>query len=144
MSKVQWALAIALAFVVVSSAGVHYANAYIADPDLRYPVILLTKLTGGLGSVFFLGRAAVLFGTIRVLARAPGVEPGLQTLLGMIAVAVSSAIACITGASFMVTKSGAIAYWSLPIVLVFGVLGAFSTRYLWREWQMYRRSKCRA
>jgi hypothetical protein len=139
MGKVQRALAIAFAFVVVSSAAVIYANASLADPDLRYPVVLLTKLAGGLGAVFFLGRAAVLFVKLRVLARAPGAAQGLQTLLGMLAMAVGSAMSCILGASLMVTKSGALTYWPLPIVLVFGGLGAFSTRYLWREWQTHRR-----
>jgi hypothetical protein len=144
MRKVQWALGIAFAFVIVSTAAVLYSNASIADADLRYPIVLLSKLIGGLGAVFFLGRAAVLFVKLRVLARSPRTEQGLQTLLGMLAIAVASGIACVLGAFLMASHSRPIRYWPLPIVLVFGVLGALSTRYLWREWQMYRRLRHKA
>jgi predicted ABC-type sugar transport system permease subunit len=138
MDRVAWALAIGLAIALGSIVGVLYADHSIADPALRYPVTLVTKLAGGLGAAFFFGRAAVLSVKRRVLARAPAAGTAFHTVTGSLALAAMSAIACAFGVALMVTQSRKIQLWPLPIVLIFGMLGAISTRNLWRVWQIYR------
>jgi hypothetical protein len=139
MSNVRRAAIAALVCALLAAGGVLWGNASISDPDLRYPIVLLTKLIGAIGVTVFIVRAALLIVKGKVLAVVPGSQEGLQNLGTILFLTVVSAMGCVFGVFLMRTKSGAIEYWPLIMVLMFVGLGAFCTRYLWREWQVYRR-----
>ena len=115
-------------------------TAYIADQDLQYPVVLLTKVLGTIIVLILVMRVVLLFIRERVRAVVPHAEEGLRALGKVALVAAFSIIGCVFGVTLMINKPGAIQFWPLGIVLVFAGLCAYCTSYIWRVWKMSRRS----
>ncbi len=138
MKEVQRAILAALAAALVAGAALFLESIYIVDLDLRYPIVLLTKLVSAIIIIILMVRAGLLVVKGKVLTTAPQAYGGIKNLLTVLFVTLASLVACIFGISLMVEKAGSIQYWPLLIVLIFGGLGAHGSRYLWREWRMYR------
>jgi hypothetical protein len=138
MTELQRAIWAVLVAVLTAGGALLLESINIADPDLRYPIVLLTKVLGAIGVIILTVRVALIFVKGKVLTTAPYAFGGIKNLGTVLLVTVASLMACIFGVSLMVEKSGSIEYWPLVIVLIFGGLGAHGSRYLWREWRMYR------
>ena len=139
MRAVGRAVRDAVVVVVVFACAALLEHGYIMDPDLRYPVILLTTLLGAILAVILVVRVPWVFVRENVRAISPGAEQGLKSLGGMLFVTMASLGGCVFGVSLMRPRPGVIEYWPLSIVLVFGGLALNGMRYLRREWQMYKR-----
>ena len=139
MSRVHRAIGAVLIALVAFATLLIFEKTQVSDPDLRYPIVLLTELAGAIVILLFLARIGIVFVKEKILAVAPGTEEGLRNFSAVLLVTGFSLIACVFGVSLMRPKSGAIEYWPVPIVLVFGGLAGYGTRYLWRVWQVYRR-----
>jgi hypothetical protein len=139
MSEVQRAVRAVLVALLVAAGVLVLENRNIADPDLRYPIVLLSKVLGAIIVVILVVRVPLLIVKRKVLAIAPHAEGGLRNLGTMLLTTTASFGTCAFGVSLMIDKTGSIEYWPLSIVLIFGGLAAYGIRYLWREWQLYRR-----
>jgi hypothetical protein len=139
MSEVQKAVRTALVAAVAASGALLLESVYIADPDLRYPIVLLTKVLGAIVVIILIIRVAWTIAKKKVQTVAPHAEGGLRNLGAVLVVTAASLGGCIFGVSLMRGQSGSIEYWPLSIVLIFGGLAVYGLRYLWREWRMYRR-----
>jgi hypothetical protein len=140
---VQRAIGATLIALFISGIALLLEGINIADPDLRYPIVLLTKVLGAIIIFILMVRVALLVVKGKVLTTAPHAYGGIKNLGTVLFVTVASLMACLFGVSLMVEKSGSIAYWPLVIVFIFGGLGAHGSRYLWREWRMYQRLRSR-
>jgi hypothetical protein len=143
MTEVQRAIGATLIALFISGIALLLEGINIADPDLRYPIVLLTKVLGAIIIFILMVRVALLVVKGKVLTTAPHAYGGIKNLGTVLFVTVASLMACLFGVSLMVEKSGSIAYWPLVIVFIFGGLGAHGSRYLWREWRMYQRLRSR-
>lgn len=135
----ETAVEAALVAVLVAVGALSWENINIVDPDLLYPVVLLTKVLGAIIVIVLLVRVALLIVKGKVLTTAPHAYGAIRNLGTVLLITVVSVMACVVGVFLMVKKTGSIEYWPLVIVLIFGGLGAHGSRYLWREWRMYRR-----
>jgi uncharacterized membrane protein len=114
-------------------------NIHISDPDLLYPIVLLTKILGVIVMLILVVRVALIVMRQRVRLIAAHAQEGLKALGTVIIVTAFALIGCVFGVSLMINRSGAMDFWSLAIVLICGGLGSYGTSYLWRAWIMYRR-----
>jgi hypothetical protein len=132
------AIAVVVALLVAAVALLVESN-YITDPDLRYPIVLLTKIVGVISVIILAARVAIAFVKKRMSPNGAAVHEGLRNLGSILFLTIASTLGCVFGVWQLRGHSGAIELWPLVIVLVFGGLAAFGMRYLWREWQLYRR-----
>jgi hypothetical protein len=139
MSEVQKAVRTALVATVVTAGALVAETIWIADPDLRYPIVLLTKILGIIIGVIFIARVLLLVVKEKVLATAPHAYARIQNLGKVMFATAASLMGCAFGASILRDKSGVIEYVPLGIALIFGGMAALGLRYLWREWITYRR-----
>jgi hypothetical protein len=139
MSEIQRAVRDVLVALLVIGGILLLESRNIADPDLRYPIVLLSKVLGAIIAVLLVVRVPLLIVKRKVIATAPHAERGLRNLGAMLLTTVASIGTCAFGVSLMIDTTGSIEYWPLSIVLIFGGLAAYGLRYLWREWQLYRR-----
>lgn len=140
MSLVQRAVGVAVGALLIFAGASFFESTYIADPDLRYPIVLLTRVLGAIVVLLLAVRVALVFTRERVRAVAPNAEQGLRAVGTVLVVTAFSAMGCAFGVSLMIEKSGTVKLWPLGIVSIFGALGAYGTSYLCRAWKMSRRS----
>jgi hypothetical protein len=138
VTEVQKAVRTALATTVVTAGALIAETIWIADPDLRYPIVLLTKILGILLGVIFVARVLILIVKEKVLATAPHANARIRNLGRVMFVTAASLMGCVFGVSILRDKSGVIEYVPLGFALIFGGIAAFGLRYLWREWITYR------
>lgn len=141
MNTVQRAVGAALVALIAFAGAMLLENSYVADPELRYPILLLTGILGAIITFILVVRVALAFIRGRVRNVAPQAEASLRPLGTFTIVTAFSAMGLVFGISLMVSQSGATQFWPLGIVLAFGGLGAYSTSHLWWAWKMYRRFK---
>ena len=139
MSVVQRAVLAALVALLVFGGVLFLENVHIADPDLRYPIVLLTKILGAIIMLILVVRVALIAIRQKVRLIAPHAQEGLKALGTVLIVTAFALVGYVFGVSLMINRSGAMDFWSLAIVLICGGLGAYGTSYLWREWRLYRR-----
>lgn len=138
MKRAIWTAVVAF---LVFLAALLLENAYITDPDLRYPIALLTRMLGVIIVLLLSIRVALVFTREKVRAVAPKAEEGLRAVGTVSVITAFSLTGCIFGVSLMVDGSGSIQLWPLGIVLIFGALGAYCTSYLRRTWKEFQRLK---
>jgi hypothetical protein len=139
VSLVQRAVLVALITLLVFGGVLFLENIHIADPDLRYPIVLLTEILGAIIMLILVVRVALIVIRLRVRLIAPHAQAGLKALGTVLIVTAFALIGCVFGVSLMINRSGAMDFWSLAVVLICGGLGSYGTSYLWRAWITYRR-----
>jgi hypothetical protein len=139
MTVVQRAVGIVVVSVVLVVGTLLLESHFIADPDLRYPIVLLTKVLGLIVVVIFIARAVFGIAKAKVLAAAPEAHGGFRNFGTALLLTMASVGGCAFGISLMLDRPGVIEYWPLGIVVVFGGFTALGLGYLLREWQIYRR-----
>ncbi len=137
MSEVQKAVRTVLVALVIAARALVLESIYIVEQDLRYAILLLTKVLGAIVVIILTTRVPLTIirqkGSI-----APHAEGGLRNLGRVLLLTAASLGGCVFGVSLMREQFGSIEYWPLSIVLIFGGLAVYGLRYLWREWRMYR------
>jgi hypothetical protein len=139
VSSVQRAVLVAVIALLVFGSALFLENTHIADSDLRYPIVLLTKILGAIIMLILVVRVALIVMRQRLRLIAPHAEDGFRSLGAVLIVTAFAIIGCTFGVSLMLTRSGAIDFWYLAIVLICGGLGAYGTSHLWRAWTKFRR-----
>jgi len=138
VTAVKRAVGAAVAAVLVSVCALILEHAYIADPDLRYPVVLLTGILGAIITLILVIRVPWVVMRERVRAAAPQAEQGLRAVGTLLVVTIFAFMGLVFGVSLMRGRSGSIQFWPLGIVLMFGGLGVYASSGLWRLWKAYR------
>jgi hypothetical protein len=134
---VRQAVTAAVVAVFVTAGALFLENIYIADTDLRYPIMLLTKVLGAIVVIILAVRVGLLLVKEQVRKVAPQAQGGLQKLGAVLFVTLVSVLGGVFGVLSM-SKSDVIELWPPAIVLVLFGLAAYGITYLWREWRLYR------
>jgi len=127
-----------LVAVLVAVGALLLENIYIADTDLRYPIVLLTKVLGAIVVVILISRVVLRTAKDRLQK----VAPQAQDALGKLGAVLFLTLASLIGGAFgllSMGKSDVAELWPPAIVLVLFGLSAYGMTYLWREWRLYRR-----
>jgi len=144
LTDVQKALLTAVFAAICSAATLFLETRFITDLDLRYPVVLLTKVSAVILVVVLSIRVPLLAAKNRMLKAAPNAQEGIRNFGRVLLVTAFSLVGCVFGVSLWIEKAPT-TQDPVPIgmLLIFGTLAAFGLRYLWREWRAYQRLSSR-
>jgi len=121
-----------------------FEGTYISNSDLRYPVVLLTKVSAVI-LVGILGIRVPLIATRnRILKVAPNAHEGIRNFGRVLLVTTFSLVGCVFGATLWIEKASTTTdYLPIGMLLIFGTLATLGLRYLLREWRRYQRLRPR-
>ena len=132
----------AIAAIVATSiaAGALFCERiFIPDPDLRYPIVLLTKTLAIIVCAILIARVLVSIVKEKVRTETPQAHSGLVNLGKLALLTGASLVGFAFGVFLVIGKAGSIEYWPLGIVLMFGVLTGYCVKHLWSGYKAYRK-----
>jgi hypothetical protein len=144
LTEIQKAALGAIFAAIFGAAIIFFESRYISDSDLRYPVVLLTKVSGAILVVILGIRVPLIATRNSILKVAPNAHEGIRNFGRVLLVTVFSSVGFVFGATLWIEKTSTTTdYLPIGMLLFFGTLATLGLRYLLREWRRYQRLRPR-